>query len=343
MVTLRGCLPLLAAMSGFAAQPAMAQRVDLNYDRLSSLEEPLAFDLGEVTVELTGLVDVPVRLDLDDDPAGDDVELGLFGNFQVSAQTQLPNRWRLGAAYFGQYATDPFRVFDARDDYHDNVAGFVGTSFGTVLGGNVNGQVREVTRRRRGVGNGFLAFDNFFGRLDDWGGAYVGRFGPSVVSSAIDENGDFELGGFFQRPLGNRDYRFAVRLAEARMRSQDGLTLFDTRGAMAVAEVVYGSSLFDLGAGYERLKSDLASADRWFVSAGLQTQKGPWRLSGEAHYGKAAGDAERAIALGTSYDLARGLSLNAGLNYEEARIVSGPVTIFAADALEGIASLRFSF
>ncbi|MEZ5743934.1 MAG: hypothetical protein R3D89_09470 [Sphingomonadaceae bacterium] len=338
-----GAAPFVAATGGIWAAPAFAQSVDLNYDRLSSLEEPIAVDLGQVTVELTGVMDVPIEFDLDGDPMVDNVDPGFIGNFQISAQTQLPNRWRLGAAYFGQYATDASQLYDNRDDYHDNVAGFIGTSFGTVLGGNVNGQVREVTRRRRGVGNGFLSFDDFYGKLDNWGGAYVGRYGPTVVSAAVDENGDFELGGFFQRPLGQRDYRFALRFANARLTSHDGTTQFDTKGAMAVGEIVYGSTVFDIGAGYEKLESDTVDVDRWFLSTGMQTQIGPWRLSGEAHYGKAAGDKERSVGLGASYDFARGLSVNAGVNYEKARIEAGPVKIVQADAVRGLISLRFSF
>ncbi|MCB2077976.1 MAG: hypothetical protein KDE55_09800 [Novosphingobium sp.] len=335
-------LALFATLAPFGA--AQAQEVNLNYDALSSLEEPIAFDLGQVTVELTGLVDVPLAFDLHGGLPGNDVEPGFVGNFQIGAQTQLANRWRVGAAYFGQYATDATPVFaSSADDYTDNVAGFIGTSFGTVLGGNVGGQVREVTRRRRGVGNGVLAFDNFYGRLDNWGGAYVGRFGPMVLSAAVDENGDFEVGGVFQRPLGHKDYRFSLRFADGRFGSQDGSVLFDTKGAGAVAEFVYGSSLFDLGGGYERLESPVVDIDRWYISGGARTKTGPLTLSAEGHYGKAAGDSETAVALGAAFDFARGLSVNLGLNFEEAMVAAGPVTLVATDAVQGIASLRFSF
>ena len=340
---LKACAAPSLAAAAVLASPASAQVVSLNYDRLSSFEEPLAFELDDVTIHLTGLVDVPVAIDLGGDPAVDNFEPGVIGNFQVTAQTQLPNRWRLGAAYFGQYASDPNRIFDNRDDYSDNVAGFVGTSVGTVLGGNVSGQVREQTRRRRAVGNGFLAFDNFYGGLDRWGGAYVGRFGPSVLSAAVDENGNAEIGGFFQRPLGQRDYRFALRLADGRFTPADRTTQFDTKGIMAVGEVVYSRSLVDLGLGYERLESPLADANRWFVSSGLRTQVGALRVSAEAHLGKAAGDTERALALGAEYILGRGLTVNLGVNFEDAQVFAGPVNLVSADSTQGLASVRFSF
>lgn len=323
---------------------AHAQGVSLNYDALSSLEEPLAFELGEWTVNLTGVIDAHVAADIDGASLSDnEIDPGLVGNFEVSASTQLNNRWRVGAAYFGQYATNANLFLDNREDYSDNFAAFVGTSAGTVLGGNVSGLVAAQTKRRDGVGNGFMNFDNFYGGLDDWGGAYVGRFGPVVLTAAIDDDGHFEAGGFFQRPLGHKDYRFSLRVADATYVAQDLTTVFDTKGVVAVAEFVYGSSLFDLASGYERLESTITDVDRWFVAGGAQTKIGPLSLSAEGHFGKAAGDSEKAVALGAAYDLARGLSVNLGLNYEETEIVSGPVVLRTTDALQGLGSLRFSF
>ncbi len=338
-------LALAPALGGVGLIPksAHAQDVNLNYDRLSSLEEPIAFDLGDVTVEISGVVDVPVVAEFDSVTDTDSVDVEFIGNFQITAQTQLANRWTVGAAYFGQYASDPIDVFGGNDDYSDNVAAFVGTSFGTVLGGNVSGQVREITRRERGVGNGFLAFDDFYGGLDDWGGAYVGRFGPTVVSAVVDENGDFEIGGFFQRPIGQKDYRFSVRAAKGSFTSQDGTTAFDTKGVAVVGELVYGSSLFDLGIGYERLESPIIDVDRWYLSAGAQTQVGPLHLSAEGHYGQVDGQDEISAGLGASYDIARGLSVNLGVNYEKANIQAGGISLVETDEVKAIASLRFSF
>ena len=322
---------------------AMAQDVNLNYDRLSSLEEPIAFDLGDITVEVTGVADTPVIATFDNITNNDNVEVEFVGNFQISAQTQLANRWTLGAAYFGQYATGAIDAFDSRDGYSDNVAAFVGTSFGTVLAGNVNGQVRELTRRQRGVGNGFLAFDDFYGGLDNWGGAYIGRFGPSTIGAVVDENGDFEVGAEFQRPIGERDIRITGRVRRSSFTADDGITEFESTGVGVVGELVYGSSLFDLGGGIERLESDATDLNRWFLSAGAQTQMGPFRVSGEAHYGQAGGDDELAASVGAAYDIARGLSFNLGLNYEKATVEQGGIFLVDTNEVKAIASLRFSF
>jgi len=329
------------------ATPVAAQEVNLNYDRLASLEEPIAIDLGEATLQLQGVIDAPIIAEFDRIADEESLEAEFIGNFQISFETQLRNRWTVGAVYFGQYSTDPDRVFLTNflgpDNYNDNVAGFVATSFGTVVAGNVNQQVRELTRRRRGVGNGFLAFDDFRGQLARWGGAYQGRFGPSTIGAAIDENGDFELGAVFQRPIGTRDLRFSGRFRQARFTAADGITRFETQGVGAVGEVEYGSSLFDLGAGFERLESAVSEADRWFVSAGAQSQLRQVRISGEVHYGQIGGEDEISAALGLGYDVARGLSLNLGLNYQDAQILSDAVMISAREEGQAVASVRFAF
>ena len=147
-----------------AAGSAAAQDISLNYESLSSMEEPLAVEIGDTTFVLTGLVDASAAHDAHDDDAGGG---DLTANFELGALTQLPNRWRLGLTWFGQYSTDDDSDAgsDAGSDerYTDNVALSVGGVWGTVLGGNVSGVVREHTRRRRGAGNGNLAFDGALG------------------------------------------------------------------------------------------------------------------------------------------------------------------------------------
>ena len=337
------------AIMALVAMPhaARAQEVSLNYDRLSSLEEPLAIAVGDITIQVQGVLDAPVIGEFDEVTGGERIEVEFVSNFQVSAETQLGNRWTVGAVYFGQYSSDPQTVFLTNfmgpEEYNDNVAGFVATSFGTVIGGNVNQQVRELTRRTRGVGNGFLAFDDFYGQLARWGGAYVGRFGPSTLGAVVDENGDFEVGFEYQRPLGRRDVRFAGRFRQGEFTAADGITRFRTQGIGAVGEIEYSTSIFDVGLGYENLDGLFTDTQRWFVSAGAQTQLGQVRLSGEGHYGRVAGDDEITAAIGAGYDVARGLSLNLGLNYQDARIVSDGVTLVNTEEGQAVASVRFSF
>ena len=325
------------------AVPAAAQGVSLNYDALSSLEEPLAVEVGDVTLSLTGLLDMPLSIDFEDD---EDFDIGFVGNFQVNAETQLPNRWTIGVAYFSQYETDPGTLLTLSGDddhYTDNIAGFVGGVWGTVLGGNVTGVVRENTRRLRGVGNGFLAFDAPYGGFDERGAAYIGRYGPAEVSGLVDEDGNFDLGAMWSRPIGNKDYRITVRYTDSVFVSSDATTQFESRAGGIVGELIYGSYLFDVGFGYEDLNSATVDAERWFVSSGARWKAGALTLSVEGHYGEVEGDDEVSAAFGAQYDIARGLSLNLGVNYAEAMVDVGGVTLANTEETQGVLSLRYSF
>ena len=328
---------LSTALGALALSAGRAEaQISLNYDDLSSFEEPLAFEIGQATILVGGVVDVPVKLTVDDAVFRGDVDVSLVSNIDVSIEMQLTNRWNVGVAYFGQYDENS-------DDYEDNVAGFVRTSWGSLIGGNVNGLVREATRRRRGAGNAFLAFDDFYGRINQWGGGYSGRFGPSTLTAIADDDGNFELGAQFQRPIGRKDYRFSARVARARYLAPDGVTGFDTIGAGAVGEFVYGSSLFDLGFGYENLQAGPLDLDRWYVSGGTQTKIGVLSLSAAGHYGELDGTSEASASLGVGYDIARGLSTNLGVNARKAQIARGGVLVVDEDETSATASVRYSF
>ena len=306
-----------------------AQGFSLNSDALASLEEPLATDIGGVTVELTGVTGARLTYDFE---GLDDFHPGFIGNFEVSAATQLGNRWNIGVAYFGQYQHD-----DGSDTYSDNVAGFIGGSWGTLVGGEVSGVVREETRRRRGAGNAVLAFDESLGSLSNWGGGYVGQFGPARVSAVVDEDGDFDLGFTWSRPLGTKDVRFGAHYRHGEYLNAD------SNAIIGLAEIVYGSSLYDLAAGYERLESPAFNADRWFVSAGWQTKTGSLTFSLGAHYGETEGQAEKSGAFGVRYDVARGLSLNLGINHSDAQVTLNGVELLNQEETEAVGSLRFDF
>ena len=338
---MRKILPRLRPMSfmvffsAAVSVPAQAQ-ISLNYDDLSSLEEPLAFEVGEATVLVNGVIDAPITLAIDNDALADDVDVSVIANFGINAEMQLMNRWNVGISYFGQYDENA-------DDYSDNVAGYVRTSWGSIVGGNVSGLVRESTRRARSVGNASLAFDDFYGRTNRWGGGYSGRFGPVVLTGIADDDGNFELGAEFQRPIGNKDYRVANRVAKAVYQSADGTTNFDTIGVGVVGEFVYGSSLFDLGFGYENLQSGPIGIDRWYVSSGAQTKIGSLRLSAAGHYGELDGTSEASASLGLGYDIARGLSTNLGVNARKAELSRDGISIIDEDETSATASVRYSF
>ena len=337
-----GRLPTLAAVmaAGVAAVDSVpAQDVSLNYESLSSLEEPLATEFGDVTVVLSGLLDTSLTYD----SHVNDTDAGLLGNLQLSALTQTSNRWRVGMTYFGQFAVDETPGTDSEERYSDNAALSAGGVWGTALGGNVSGVVREQTRRLRGAGNASLAFDDSFGDVADRGGGYVGRFGPWIVATVLDGDGHFELGAMFQRPAGDKDYRLTVRTSEGDYTAADESRRYDTRAGAVVGEIVYGSTSLDVGMGLERLSSSGREIDRWYVSSGVRTKAGVASLSVEGHYGRVAGVGEVSTALGVQYDLARGLSVNLGLNHAKAKVAFDGVDLVDTVERQVVLSLRYSF
>lgn len=319
---------------------AAAQDVSLNYERLSSLEEPLATDIGGTTLVLTGLLDGSWTQDLQGNDASDG---RLIGNFELGALTQLSNRWRVGLRYFGQYATDELSETGAARGYTDNVGLSVGGFWGAALVGNVSGVVREQTRRLRGAGNAFLAFDDALGGLDEWSMGYTGRFGPWVAGALVDRRGKFDLGAMYQRPTGDRDYRVTVRFVSGAYRPAGGQSPADTRAFTAVGEFVYGSMSVDLGAGYERFLRQGPDFDRWFVSSGVRWKTGVTSVSFEGHYGRIEDEDEVSAAFGAQYDIARGLSANFGLNYARAQLRLDGSEFVGTKRTSAIASMRYSF
>ncbi|MEP2735948.1 MAG: hypothetical protein ABJP34_06585 [Erythrobacter sp.] len=336
----------LAASASFAAiagaAPTLAQDVAISSERLANLEEPLATEVGPITVEFAGLIDARVDYDFEDEDGGDDaLNPGIIGNFEFNASTQLGNRWNVGVAYFGQYERDEMLGGDG--DYTDRIAGFVQGTYGTAFGGEVMDIVREETRRVRGVGNANLAFDDALGAAKGWGGGYVGQFGPSRLSAIVDEDGNYDLGFMYQRPDGANGYRYGMRFTDATYTAPDGLTEFESNALMGTFEYLYSRSIYNLGGGVESLEAGPTVAKRWFVSGGWQRQWGAVTTSLEGHYGEIEGQAEKSAAFGLDYGFARGLSLNLGVNHSDAQVVVDGITILDEKETTATTSLRFGF
>ena len=322
------------------AQSCAAQELSLNDERLSTLEEPLATEWGDVTIALGGLLDTRLTLG---SGGGDADGADFVGNFELSASTQWSNRWRLGIEYFGQYATDGSPESERDGAYADKAALSLGGAWGTALGGDVSSVVREQTRRLRGAGNAFLAFDDFLGERTGRGVGYVGRFGPWVIGAVVDEDGGVDAGAMFQRPAGIRDVRLTLRAAGGTYLASDGSGRFDARGVGVVGELIHGSTSFDAGVGHERLALGAREADRWYVSSGVRTKTGVLSVSLEGHFGRIEGEDEVSAALGLQYDLARGLSANLGLNHASARVDLGGTGLVDTRDTEAVLSLRYSY
>lgn len=308
------------------------QPVNVNYNLSSAFEAPVAYDLAGTTMVLRGRIDLPVGRSF---KTNETVNYNPIVNHEVSLERQLSNRITVGAVYGGSYENIP----GSDNNYADDIAVFAGGSWGTVFAGNVSDLVFEETRRARSIGITQLSGNGALGELSDLSGGYRGRFGPAIVTGVIDENTNYDIGVSFQRPIGVRDYRFTARHNQGQITAADGVTQLDTKSVSGVAEYVYGSSRFDVGAGYEKIEE----ADRWFTSAGVSTKAGPWGLSAEGQYGEIEGQTETAGILTLRRDLARGLAATVALDHRDRQAVVNGTQYLDEKDTRLIAALSYGF
>ena len=256
----------------------------------------------------------------------------MSGAIQISAERQLSNALTVGATYLGE----------EDGEFEDEIVAYGRGVWGGLAVGNVSKLVENATERMDGIGNADLTLDNFLGGLSDNGLGYFGRFSAYTLNAVIDEDNNLDVGLTFERPLGNKDYRFTARLTEAQLEAVDG-TDFDTQGIALVAELIYGSLLTDVSIGYEKLETGPFSFDRQYLSAGAIYKKNRWSFSIEGYIGEIEEQDESGYSLGIRYDISRGLSANLGFNHSDSAINQNGIQITDRDSNEVIFSIRYEF
>ncbi len=322
----------MAALVAPSFAHADGDAVPINYDSLSFIEEPLAVELGGVTVNGNFLVDQSAEYSTNADD--DDYNTRAIGD--VQAEIELPNTWQLSARYVANY--DRLR----KDSYEDDVAVSISDEWGTIAGGNVTGAVFENTRRKRGFGNAELKNDSFIGALDEAGGFYSVQYNSYTFSATADQEGRAEVGASFTRPIGKQNYRASLRARKGDTGEDPGDTITavglpgDTLGAALVGEVIYASFLADAQVGYENVELDRQAGDNdhVFGSVGFMYKEGAYRFSLSGAAGRYDGDDRRSAAFGSQIDIARGASFNIGVNYEY---------VNDDDDVTSIGSMRYEF
>lgn len=304
-----------------------AKQMGVNYDRISFLEAPLARDFGGVTVLFEGVVDARYSYD-DVLQEGDG---NVVSELELSAQKQLNNAITVGANYALDYddrdAQDEFIV------YGSNV-------WGRLSAGNVGELTRDKTARQDLVANAELAFDDFYGQLDDYGVAYEGRYSAHTINSVIDKDGDFDLGISYERPIDDKDYRLSARYQQAAL---DADAQVESNALELVAELIYGSSLMDLSLGTEKIDVRGTDLERWFVGAGVTHKFNALSVSLAAQYGETDKSQEHSAALGVRYDIARGLSAGMAVNYVDNSVNIEELGVFEEPRTEYIVALSYEF
>lgn len=324
--------------------PVRGRGSKLSYESLNAFEAPVATELAGVTFELRGRLDSVTDYSLENNG---DPNHRLVGRHRLTAVKQLPNRYTVGATFTG-HAGD---IGNGDSDYKGRIRGFVGGSWGTFFGGNVQDLVYEDTRRLRGAGRNVgrgpreenLWGDGAQGRLSDWGGGYQGRYGPMTISTVVDEDANYDVGVKFQRPIGNKDYRLTARHNTGSFLAEDGVTEVDTKAITGVGEYVYGSTRYDISGGVEQFETGGVTADRWFTSAGVTTKKGVWSLTAEALYGQVEGQDEASAFVGVKYDMARGLAATAAVDYRDRDVNINGTSVISEKDTRALLGLSYGF
>ena len=134
-----------------------------------------------------------------------------------------------------------------------------------------------------------------------------------------------------------------MRAAEGEYETDDGSLRFERRGYGAIGEVVYGSTSFDVGLGVEQFSAGGVRATRLNVESGIRRKIMVLDLSLVGQYGRIEGQEAASAALGTQYDMSRGLSANFVLNYEDGSVVLGDVRFLEARDAMAEFFIKYSF
>jgi len=301
---------VLLALSPMTAH-ADGQGLPLNYDGISFVEEPIAVPIGPGTVNINTRLEQVAEYDFSEDE--DEYNTGVTVN--TSYEMQLPNDWQVGVQYFSEY--DRLAVNDERDEYQDDLSFFVRDYWGTVAVGNVTGMVHTQARRSLGYGTAVLENDNFIGELDETGAYYSVRSNAYRLLATADQEGRAEAGLLYEQPVGKSVYFGSLRFRKGDTGENYIDEQNDTYGGALVGKYTYASFQANAQLGYETLEEQNdASDDHYFSSVGLIYKYGSYCVSAEGGLGSYDKQDRRAFALGGRVDIARGLSLNMGINYD---------------------------
>ncbi|MEM7300164.1 MAG: hypothetical protein AAF468_03690 [Pseudomonadota bacterium] len=328
-----------ASLAGLAlaGASAAAEPLSLNYDDLAFIEAPIAKEMHGFTVSAKQLYDAGFRRNTEKGTT----EFVLRGTFETSVEKQLESAVTIGATL--NINVDAESMALNRIKNRNRAAAYLRSVYGLVSAGSVGDMTKEATRRLRGTGNGMLYNDGHLGTPDELGLAYQARLSAYVGTIVADKDGRFDVGVSYERPAATIDRRLTLRGTRGSFQSADNSTTMDTLALSVVGEIIYGRLRIDGSLGAERLKGGRVEADRYFASAGVFYKKGKVTVSAEGLYGQTDGVTDTSLALGARYDIAKGISLNAGVNKLKSDGHVDGVRLFDHDKTEARVSARYEF
>jgi len=304
---------ILFAAVGWQVVPATVYGAVINYDRISFFNRPVAYPTNYGTLSVNFLLDASYQ--------SENNEASRFDNLQnvsrVLYEHQLANDWDIGASYeFDYNAERGDRVIDEFQFFALDQWGFASI-------GNMASQVFDRSKRQPARGLLGITDDNFSLTLDEYGGFYQWASADTKWMIAVDSAGSTESAVVYNKPIGTVDYMVSARISVVDLETENAQGVDRGRGVALVAQARRGRWLVD--AQYLQENLELVDGDTAFdlaaVSAGVHYDFNRLKISLTAiSRQNTLQNRQRSVAMGLRYNLARGLSVNAGARVSDSEL-----------------------
>ncbi len=141
---------------------------------------------------------------------------------------------------------------------------------------------------------------------------------------SVDKDATVELGTRYYMAHNGAEYVFTARLNNINNDTADAQGVSESKAYALLGQIQRGRWIWDIQYLNERLilLSDSNSVELGALSAGAHYQfdRWKWSLTGSTRENE-LNDEERSYALGARYDVARGLSVNAGVQVKNSKLL----------------------
>lgn len=317
-----GSALLLMAANVFLLEPLSAQTrlvsdVDRRAGPRATLQKPVAFEVGDHTVLVEGIMFTGTQYLFDDLLVGDLVpdtvdEWGHFygGVFDLRTVRKMANSLSYG--FDGRLLINGFGG-DASTRGRFDV--FVNSYRGKLSYGNFDDRnAIAISPRYTLSGEANLFYDGFFAPSDRRAFRYRTRLSSFLIDAAIDDDGrNYNAGFLYRSPSRTRKDSWSMHY-----NGGDFLDRYHRNGITAAYLVSIGSVDLIASGSWDEFDpyGRFASFDRYSGSFGASWKVGATTLSAGFLLAETNdGPLETAYTVGLRHDLARGLSLNFGYIY----------------------------
>ncbi len=342
-------ITLLGALGLSQLAEAQTRRVsdfDQRRGPRHEFQKPLAYDVGGHTVLFEGLMFTGGQYlfeDLDTQGLVPGNAGGTFvygGVFDLRVTRKMANTYAYG--FDGRIVVDGVEGAENVDERFDV---YIRGHRGQISYGNFADRDEILISGRRGlVGEANLFNDGFFSPSNKRAFRYRGRFSSFLVDAAVDDDGEnYNVGVLYRSPTISRKDSWSLDY-----HGGDVFDRYKRNGVTAGYQISYGS--FDIKAGvaydhFDPYAAGFGNFDRMSASFAASYKFHQLTLSAGFMLSETNnGDLETAYTAGLRYDMARGLSLNAGYFYMDAdSLGTDGLPVTAGDFSGGRITLSYQF